>query len=174
MRIDERGRRAGASLRADLGRIDVDNNLDALLVSVRRRQYLRTAAAVAAAAAVVIGGLTVRDAVTRADVPPTTTRTSSTEPAGQCQEAFLQCEAGGRYTVRMQTQMTWTLPANFGRDLHDFTNVQGTKALMIESYRSERQIVAGVTVAPDVLAARPSPNSSGAVVADMAAPTDGC
>jgi hypothetical protein len=172
MRIDERGRQAGASLRTEIGRIDVDRNLDALLVSVRRRQYLRTAAAVAAAAVVVIGGLTVREAVNRAEVPPTSNDPSSTEPTGQCQQAFLQCGAGGRYTVRMQTQMTWTLPANFDRSLHDSTDAQGTKALSIESYRSERHTTAGVTVAADVIAARTSPNSFGAVVADWAAPTD--
>jgi hypothetical protein len=173
MRIDERGRRAGASLRTQIGQVDVDSNLDALLVSVRRRQYLRTAAGVAAAAVVVIGGLTVRDAVTRADVPPTTTPTSSTEPAGQCHEAFLQCEAGGRYTVRMGTQMTWTLPADFGRNLeNNFTNAQATRALMIESYRSDPHLTAGVTVATGVLAARMSPDGSGVVVADTRAPSD--
>jgi hypothetical protein len=159
MTIDQRGRQAGASVRAQLGRIDADRHLDALLVSVRRRQYLRTAAAVAAVAAVVIGGLTVRDAVTRADVPPTS-NTPSTGPTGQCQQAFLQCEAGGRYTVNMQTQMTWTVPPGFAPQLDYLTGPHGDHAVMIQAYRSGERIWAGVVVADPVFAARvvgPSP-----------------
>jgi hypothetical protein len=153
MTIDQRGRQAGASVRAQLDRIDVDGSLDALLVSVRRRQYLRTAAAVAAVAAVVIGGLTVRDAVTRADVPPTSD-TPSIGPTGQCQQAFLQCEAGGRYTVRMQTQVTWTQPRSFAPQLDYLTGPHGDHAVMVQAYRRGQHIAAGVVVADPVFAAR--------------------
>ena len=152
MTIDERARQAGASLRAITDQVDVDRSLDDLVVSVRRRNHLRTAAAVAASAIVVVGGLTLRGAVDRADAPPVTPPTPM-QSADLCSQPFIHCQVGSRFTVLMQAPMTWTLPADFDPALRYRASAAGDRAVSVEAYRSN-QHDAGVTVAQHAFAAR--------------------
>jgi hypothetical protein len=175
MSIDERGQRAGTDLRAKREQVDVEGRLDDLFVTVRRRRRVGAVVAVAAVAAVIVGaGVVVQSVATQADPPPTTSpdQTVQNTQSVQCNLAFVQCQSDRRFTVQLSsTEMTWQLPPAFDRNMNPVAAADGNTGLMVESYRTDGSITAGVTVAGSVEGARRLPDESGAVVADRRAPT---
>jgi hypothetical protein len=154
--IDQRARSAGANLRsAHADDPDVSESYPRLLVTIRRRAWMRVIAAgvVLAAAA---GGTGV--ALSRFDdvaAKPVGEPPAASAGVGRtCQQTFFHCGSGSRIAMALPVPATWIVKPPFSRDLRFVTEAGTGQLVLAESHRQDTAQPAGVTVAEGVRATR--------------------
>ncbi|HEY7043979.1 MAG TPA: hypothetical protein VH419_09960 [Nocardioidaceae bacterium] len=151
MKIDERGRTAGAALRSSTTQdLPVAAHYEQLITTARRHHRLRVAA-VAAAVATLIGGAgyALANAPRDADLAPTDQPpATSTPPQSDCDSPYLRCTAGGRITMQMPVPVSWTVGPQFDREPQALVDSGTSQVYLGENY--QRDATAGVTVAEGV------------------------
>jgi hypothetical protein len=157
MNLDQRARTAGAVLRSAHAKDpDVSESYPRLLVTIRRRAWMRVVAAALVLTAAAAGGVDI--ALSRSDTvgagPAAEPSATSSGIERTCGQVFFHCGGGSRITMSLPVPATWTVRSPFSRHLRVVTEAGTGQLILAESYRNDTPQPAGVTVAEGVRATK--------------------